>query len=104
MLFDAYHYCPANGMLMVPLYRFTCSDSEAEGDNHDQKVDVNMWFIPAQVLKDDRFVAQKRIFWEFRTIDLNQLLDVGQNASKFLFDHPVKVCRNTNLVFSPFED
>ena len=48
MLFDAYHYCPANGTLLVPLYRFICSDSEDdEVDNHGQKVDINMWFIPA---------------------------------------------------------
>ena len=108
MLFDAYHYCPANGTLLVPLYRFICSDSEDnEGDNHGQKVDINMWFIPAQMLKDDRFVAQKRIFMDQplnSPLDLNKLLDIGKNTSRFLFDHPVKVCRNTNLVFSPYED
>ena len=104
MLFDAYHYCPANGTLLLPLYRFTCSDSEDGEDKHEQKVDIHMWFIPAQTIKDDRFVVQKRIFREPRTVDMNQLLDAGQNASRFLFDHPVKVCRNTNLVFSPYED
>ena len=59
------------------------------------------------MLKDDRFVAQKRIFMDQplnSPLDLNKLLDIGKNTSRFLFDHPVKVCRNTNLVFSPYED
>lgn len=30
-------------------------------------------------------------------------VDVGSSSEKFLFDHMVKVCRNTNMVFSPYD-
>ena len=29
-LFDAYHYCPANGSILIPLYKFDCSDYYGE--------------------------------------------------------------------------
>ena len=28
-LFEAYHYCPANGSLLVPFYRFDCEDESS---------------------------------------------------------------------------
>lgn len=48
MLFDAYHYCPANGNLLIPLYNFDCTDSEEVPEEEQvQKVVLDMWFIPA---------------------------------------------------------
>lgn len=27
-MFDRYHYCPANGSLLLPMYAFDCSDED----------------------------------------------------------------------------
>lgn len=32
------------------------------------------------------------------------MVDFGQDNKKYMFDHPVKVCRNTNVVFSVRDD
>lgn len=70
-MFDAYHYCPANGSLLIPLYRFDCldaqgdveqsgrdglerdSDTEVEEDKEEprQIAQVDMFVVPAQMLK-----------------------------------------------------
>lgn len=36
-------------------------------------------------------------------IDLNDTVDFHGKKRKYRFDHPVRVCRNTNLVFSTYE-
>lgn len=35
-------------------------------------------------------------------IDLNAISDFSDKFLKYRFDHPIKVCRNTNMVFSPY--
>lgn len=98
-LFDAYHYCPATGSLLIPLYKFNCRD---DGETPSQKALVDMYVVPAQMLKQDNFVAMDRVYGLPVEIDLNDILKFNENNSKFRFDHPVKVCRNTNMVFSPY--
>ena len=56
-----------------------------------------MFVVPAQILKQDNFSAMDRIYDLPNAIDLNDII-----SKKFRFDHPVKVCRNTNVVFSPY--
>lgn len=34
---------------------------------------------------------------------MNHIVDFGDDWRKFRFDHPIKVCRNTNMVFSPYD-
>ena len=99
-MFDAYHYCPANGSLLIPLYKFDCVD---EGENPRQKAHVDMYVVPAQMLKQDTFSAMERVSRLSLDIDLNALFDFDDERRKFRFDHPVKVCRNTNMVFSPYD-
>ena len=38
------------------------------------------------------------------SIDLNQKQAYGDSGLRFAFGGPVKVCRNTNVVFSPYDD
>lgn len=113
-LFDAYHYCPANGSLLVPLYKFDCFDvKESEDEDIQTKESVvekprqvakiDMFVVPAQQLKQDNFVAMDRIYELSNEIDLNAILDFKEDLRKFRFDHPVKVCRNTNMVFSAYD-
>ena len=40
-LFDAYHYCPANGSLLIPMYRFECEDFGS------QKLHIRMFVVYA---------------------------------------------------------
>lgn len=35
---------------------------------------------------------------------MNEKIDFGFDKQKHRFDAPIKVCRNTNLVFSPYDD
>jgi hypothetical protein len=58
-MFDTYHYCQANGTLLIPFYRFDCSDDD-DSDSM-QKAFLKMFLIPAQTLKDDTFVANDRM-------------------------------------------
>lgn len=37
-------------------------------------------------------------------MDLNEQVPYGDDLKKYRFDNPIKVCRNTNLVFSPYDD
>lgn len=109
-LFDAYHYCPANGSLLVPLYKFDCIEDgdipePEEGEDREkprQIAKVDMFVVPAQMLKQDTFSAMDRVYELENEIDLNALLDFSDENRKFRFDHPLKVCRNTNMVFSPY--
>ena len=109
-LFDAYHYCPANGSLLVPLYKFDCIEEKDipepdEGEEREkprQIAKVDMYVIPAQMLKQDTFSAMERVYRLPIDIDLNAILDFNKENTKFRFDHPLKVCRNTNMVFSPY--
>ena len=55
------------------------------------------------MLKQDNFSAMDRVYRLETTIDLNTLVDFTGNVGKYRFDHPVKVCRNTNMVFSPYK-
>ena len=113
-IFDAYHYCPANGSLLIPLYKFDCldvvdsqsrDDSEQdaeEEENARQIAHVDMFIVPAQMLKQDNFSAMDRVYELENDIDLNALEDFAYKNTKYRFDHPVKVCRNTNMVFSTY--
>ena len=113
-MFDAYHYCPANGSLLIPLYRFDCldvvdsqsrDDSEQEDGDEEkarQIAQVDMFVVPAQMLKQDSFSAMERVYHLPHAIDLNALEDFAYKNTKYRFDHPVKVCRNTNMVFSAY--
>ena len=114
-IFDAYHYCPANGSLLIPLYRFDCldvvdsqsrDDSEQDAEEEEEKArqiaHVDMFVVPAQMLKQDNFSAMERVYELENDIDLNALEDFAYKNTKYRFDHPVKVCRNTNMVFSAY--
>lgn len=109
-LFDAYHYCPADGSLLIPLYNFDCQEAqtsvyeEKEESEFNQTAIVKMFVIPAQTLKTDNYVANSKIrMLKDVRIDLNKEVKLSEDKTKFRFDHPVKVCRNTNLVFSPYD-
>ena len=99
-MFDSYHYCPATGSLLVPTYAFDCAD---EGDSPRQIAKLNMFLLPAQQLKSDNYSTNERISQIKKDIDLNEEVDFGENKMKPRFDHPVKVCRNTNMVFSVYD-
>ena len=63
-----------------------------------------MFLIPAQTLKQDNYVANDRVIQlKDITIDLNERVDFGKDNWKYRFDHPIKVCRNTNFVFSTYD-
>lgn len=55
-------------------------------------------------MKQDNYVANSRLVQlkDIR-VDLNQKVDFNDDNSKYRFDHPIKVCRNTNLVFSAYD-
>ena len=101
--FDAYHYCPANGSILLPSYKLDCEDEYVEIGH--QRLSLLMYVIPAQRLKQDNYVVTERIqeLW-VKDIDLNEQVPFGKELKKYRFDNPIKVCRNTNLVFSPYED
>ena len=109
-MFDSYHYCQANGSILVPFYAFDCQD---DGDEIFQKVKLRMFLIPAQQLKTDNYTANDRLIQladvqedvggDHPGIDLNKVQDFHDQSSKYRFDHPIRVCRNTNLVFSTYE-
>ena len=61
-----------------------------------------MFVVPAQMLKQDNFSAMERLYDLPHRIDLNALDDFATKNTKYRFDHPIKVCRNTNMVFSPY--
>ena len=92
--FNSYQYCPARGSLLVPMYRLDCSD------DGDQKIELRMYLISAQMLKSDNFSTNPNIVQLNADIDLNKKVDFGSEHVKYLFDNPVKVCRNTNVAFS----
>lgn len=62
-----------------------------------------MFLVPAQMLKQENFAVTDRIYELPIDIDLNHIVDFGDDWRKFRFDHPIKVCRNTNMVFSPYD-
>lgn len=63
-----------------------------------------MFLIPAQTLKQDNYVANDRVIQlKDITIDFNEMVDFGKDNRKYRFDHPIKVCRNTNFVFSTYD-
>jgi hypothetical protein len=64
---------------------------------------VDMFLVPAQMLKQENFAAMDRVCELSLDIDLNHIVDFGDDWRKFRFDHPIKVCRNTNMVFSPYD-
>ena len=101
--FDAYHYCPANGSILLPSYKLDCQDGNPETDH--QNLSLLMYVIPDQRIKGDNYVVTDRIqeLW-IRDIDLNEQVPCGNELKKYRFDSPIKVCRNTNLVFSPYDD
>ena len=108
-MFDAYHYCPANGSLLIPLYAFECMDDVesgyGDGSEHElprQIAKVEMFVVPSQMLKQDNFSAMDRAYSLPLVIDLNAVSDFSDKFLKYRFDHPVKVCRNTNMVFFPY--
>ena len=94
MLFDRYHYCQADGSILVPTYRFDCGEQEG------QTLVVRMTTVHAQMLKTQNNVSSPRsVTYDFR-VDLNAMLDNQTRP----FGHMVKVCRNTNVVFGPYDD
>mgnify|MGYP003291736529 CR=1 FL=1 len=111
-LFGKYQYCPANGSILIPLYRFKCVDSfkdesgkDVEYTNPDdiqQFLIVRMFVIPAQQLKDYEYSAKQQIIrLNDIQMDLNQKMDFGDKLV-YRFDNLIKVCRNTNLAFSVY--
>lgn len=104
-VFDSYHYCPANGSLLIPLYLFDCREELENGETFHQKLSILMFVIPAQELKNANYVVNDRIqCLTVSNIDLNEQIPYGKDLKKFRFDNPIKVCKNTNLVFSPYDD
>ena len=62
-----------------------------------------MFVVPAQQMKDSDYSTTEQIFkLEPVEIDLNGEQEVSTNLVKPMFDHQVVVCRNTNVVFSPY--
>ena len=43
-LFDAYHYCHADGSILIPFYNFECSD---DGKEISQQAKIRMFLVPA---------------------------------------------------------
>lgn len=110
-MFDSYHYCQATGSILLPFYAFDCSDE----DGLRQEVRLRLFLVSAQSLKSENYAAQDRIIRldDIRDraprddgtahfgIDINKKVAFsGWDKTKYRFDHPVKVCRNTNMVFS----
>ena len=105
-LFDSYQYCHANGSILIPFYVFDCSDESQ--DDFRQKVSIKLFLVPAQELKQTNFVTSERIIQigdedHPIQIDLNETTDFHKKHLKYRFDHPLRVCRNTNFVFSTYE-
>ena len=115
-MFDRYHYCQANGSILIPFYRFDCHDTVEdqnleqvvagpEQDGFEQKVSLRMFVVQAQMLKGDNYATADRIYQlaDVDGVDLNGFIDFDDDRRNYLFGHPMKVCRNTNLVFSTYE-
>ena len=101
-LFDAYHYCHVDGSILVPMYNFKCND---ENGVECQKARIRMFIVSAQQLKNQYNVATGRIVaLEDMELDLNRKVDFDEECAKYAFDAPVKVCRNTNMVFSAYDN
>ena len=99
-IFDAYHYCQANGSIFVPLYNFECED----GVELSQKLKMRMFVVPAQTLKQENYSANDRLTkLDDMVLDLNQKVDFDGSEETHRFNHPMKVCRNTNVVFSTYD-
>lgn len=66
-MFDRYHYCPASGSILIPLYRFECSDPQKSDDGGDdpsqigQRAFVKMLLVHAQQLKTDNHAINRRL-------------------------------------------
>ena len=105
MMFDRYHYCQADGSILIPLYRFDCREQGAEQESDDgqeeslnQVLVVKMYMVVAQTMKIQNYVSCPRIRVNGpNEIDLNRM-----DGGKPLFGHRVKVCRNTNVAFCPY--
>ena len=54
-LFDAYHYCQANGSILLPFYNFSCTDDGP------QSMDVRLFLVPAQEMKARNHAVEGRI-------------------------------------------
>jgi len=101
-LFDSYQYCQANGALMIPLYSFDCTDEE--GSDYHQYANLRVFLVPAQELKGDTHVVNDRLVQlKDMCVDLNQQVDFNDTDKKYRFDYPIKVCRNTRMVFSAYD-
>ena len=99
-LFDSWQYCQTDGSLLAPFYRFDCVD----GEEPRQTVELMMFVVPAQQMKTDKHVsAQLMTKLKTGVIDLNKMVDFGEDKRNWWFGHPMRVCRNTNLVFSTYE-
>lgn len=98
--FDSYKYCQANGSILIPLYRFNCVDER----DFVQKMSVRMFMVPAQSLKLNSFATNDRLtLQDMVDIDLNGLNGFGDGYARYRFDHPIKVCRNTNVAFTTYD-
>lgn len=113
-VFDRYQYCQADGTLLIPFYKFNCQDStpdsiegeyrlDPEDDDFIQTVGLRMFLVPAQTLKLQNYAANDQLIrLDDVEIDLNKKVDFMDDKSKYLFDYPIEVCRNTNFVFSTY--
>ena len=66
---------------------------------------MKVFYIPAQEIKGNNYATNDRVsVVEIpHPIDLCGKMDFGNNYDTYRFDSPVKVCRNTNVVFSVYE-
>ena len=109
-LFDAYHYCQADGSILIPLYAFNCEEPSEDEAFGQQILKMKMFLVAAQMMKSNEFTAKSKLVELLPRhdtanpgeIDLNKA--IGFNGMvKLRFDHHIKVCRNTNVVFCPYD-
>ena len=82
-LFDAYHYCPANGSLLIPMYRFECEDFGS------QKLYIRMFVVYAQWIKNDNYTVNNQI----------EILDVGENGQGIDLNEVVDVYSSSETTY-----
>lgn len=125
-LFDSYHYCPSNGSLLIPFYAFECIDyivdstsggtcEITEPNELHQTLKTRMLVIPAQEMKNGNYVTSGRLEeLKHVDIDLNGKFTIEAKSPddeddksaffrNYAFGHPAKACKNTNVVFSPYD-
>lgn len=113
-LFDAYHYCQADGSILIPSYRMDCHEAGSTSQES-QVLTVQMTLVPAQVVKSPNYVASSAVrILNPVSIDLNQQvamevqgLSSGESLAKDYrqprFGHEVRVARSSRVAFSPWE-